>query len=160
MPSHVQLSREGFQACAWLVSQDCRIWKIWWWVDIVLQFSPAAAADNENEGPPPLPAHIFLSFLPPGPGIDCDEVPTSLTVCPLIDDRCPLEPNRAPRTTVITPARGPTIPASFTAPPNPTRRGEISSKLFPLLSDAISRILLSVLASHFDFCFAGDLNNA
>jgi hypothetical protein len=53
-------------------------------------------------------------------------------------------------------------PTSFTAPPtphNPTCRGETPSKLFPLHSEAIFRILLSVRVSHFYFCFAGDLPN-
>jgi hypothetical protein len=54
-------------------------------------------------------------------------------------------------------------PTSFTAPPatpNPTSRGETPSKLFPLHSDAMFHIILSVRASHFFFCFAGDVNSA
>jgi len=96
--------------------------------------------DDETGGLPPLPTRVFLSLLPPGAGIGVgrDEVPTSLTARPLIDDP---EPNRAPRTTITAPARGPTTPASFTAPPAPPyprRGGETPAKLFPLLSDAIS----------------------
>jgi len=52
--------------------------------------SPAtAAADDETGRPPPLPTRVFLSFLPPGAGIGRDEVPTSITVRPFIDDLCP-----------------------------------------------------------------------
>jgi len=111
---------------------------------------------------PALPARVYLSFLPPGAGLGRDKVPTSLTVRPLIDNLCPPEPNRAPRTTVTAPARGPATSATFTAPrapPSPRCQGETPSKLFPLLSDAISRIFLSVRVSHFDFCVAGDLNS-
>jgi hypothetical protein len=36
--------RARLQVCAWLVSQDRGVWKIWLWLDIVLQFSTAAAA--------------------------------------------------------------------------------------------------------------------
>lgn len=83
--------RAGFQVCAWLMSQQCRIWKLWWWLDIVLRLSPAAAAaaDDETGEPPPLPARVFLGFLPPGTGIGLDEVPTSPIARPLIDDLCP-----------------------------------------------------------------------
>lgn len=118
-----------------------RIWKIWWWLDIVLRLPPAAAtADDEIGGLPPLPTRVFLSFFLPGTGIGIgsDEVPIPLTARPLIDDLLSPLPSRAPRTTVTTPARGPTITASFTAQPNPTRRGETPSKLFSLLCNAIS----------------------
>jgi len=140
----------------WLVSQDCRIWKIWWWLDIVLKLSPAAAADDETGGPP-LPARVLLSFLPPGAGTVRDEVPASLTVRPLIDDLCPSEPNQAPRTITAPPAglqsRHPSPP--HPQQPSPIRRRETPSKMFLLLSDAISRILLSVRVPHFDFASWG-----
>ena len=66
-----------------------RIWKIWWWLDIVLRLPPAAAtADDEIGGLPPLPTCVFLSFFLPGTGIGIgsDEVPIPLTARPLIDD--------------------------------------------------------------------------
>ena len=40
------------------------------------------------------------------------------------------------------------------------KRNTIKNVLSPLLSDAISQILLSIRVSHLDFCFAGDLNSA
>jgi len=140
--------RAGFRACARLVSQGCRVWKNPWWLDIILQFSPAAstAADANTGGPPP--ARVVLSFLPPGAtaAVSRDQIPTSLTARP----RC----NR------------PTTPTTFTAPSAiPLRRGGTTpSKLLPLLSDLISRRLSSVRDSHFplDFvvlCFVADLPN-
>ena len=86
-PSTVR--RAGFQACVWLVSQDHRVWKILWRFDIVLQFSPAAAAavDADTGGPPPLSARVFLTFLPAGAAAGArDEIPTSLIVRPPTDD--------------------------------------------------------------------------
>jgi hypothetical protein len=96
-----------------------------------------------------------LSFLPPGGAAAAtrDEIPTSLTVRPLL---CPSEPNPAPRSTVAAAAGGPTTPTSFTAP----RRGDTPSKLFPIRCDVISRILLSVRASHFDFASRGTCRTA
>jgi len=110
------VGRAGFQACAWLVSQARRIWDlIRWWLDIVFQFSPAAA-DDETGRPSPLPARVCLSFLPPDAGIGHEEVPTSLTVRSLIDDLCR------------------TQSGAKNHRHRPTRRRETPSKIFYLLS--------------------------
>ena len=145
-----------FQACAWLVSQDCRVWRIVV-AGLVLQFS-STASDADTGGPPPPPAHVFLTFLAPGAG---DQVPTSLTVRLLID----LWPLPPPRTkgwgTEIHrhPASGPTTPTSF----NPTLRGDRPSKLFaPPLRLDLAEIVVRPgfpIPTGFHFDLVGDLLN-
>jgi hypothetical protein len=143
--------RAEFQARVWVVSQDCRVWKIRWWLGITLQFSPA---DADTGGPPP--ARVILSFFPPGAtaAVSRDEIP--ITASHRIDDLCLCCPPE-----LIHSHRRTNNPQQPAIPPTP----HTPSKLFALLSDSILRRSSSVrfFQSHwisFLACTGDSLNGA
>jgi hypothetical protein len=131
----------------------------------ILTYSDSNSSRRQNRRTSSPPSARFLDLLPTSRrhrlqrSPDIANRPSS--------HRQPLSPpNQIERQepTVTAPACGPPK-LRHPSPPHPPhqphmmRRKSSSSKLFPLLSDTISLIWLSVRVSHFDCCFKGDLNS-
>jgi hypothetical protein len=121
------------------VSQD---WKIWWWLDIILPFLPATAADaaaaSSNEVPASLNARSHRRPLPP----------------PLTTQSAAKIRRRTYNPHIL----------QYSPTPGGGGGSAIPSKLFPLFSDLISRRLSFVRIFHsppdFAFGFIKDLLNS